>query len=94
MPNCYSCERELEPGEGQVFSEYGGATNDLVCGECVKDYEPCYVCGVLCDPGSNESGQCDSCQRYFHIGCDRGWHSTREDFMCSACGRKRGLEVW
>lgn len=86
MPNCYACERELEAGEGKAFSEWGGVgRGDLLCLECANGYEPCYVCKVLCDPGSNESGRCDNCGNYFHIGCDQGWHSTREDFYCSEC---------
>jgi hypothetical protein len=93
MANCYSCERELESGEGRPFSEYGGPSEDLICLECELDYEPCYVCQVLCDPGSNESGHCEKCGHYFHIGCDRGWHSTREDFFCSECGRKLGFDL-
>ena len=94
MKDCYSCGKEMQEGEGQAFDEYGPPGEHLICMECASSCEPCYVCRVLCDPGSNESGQCDICQRFFHIGCDRGWHSNPDDFNCSECGRKRGLDTW
>jgi hypothetical protein len=88
MANCYSCEEELKIGGGKILSEYGlgSESGGLVCEECEQDYEPCYVCEVLCDPGSQEAGHCESCQRYFHMACDRGWHSNPYDFYCSECG--------
>ena len=95
MANCYSCERELGLIEGKAFSQLGmGVEAGKVCAECESDYEICYVCSMLAESGSNETGKCDICQQYFHTGCDRGWHSSYYDFNCSECGRKRGLDTW
>jgi hypothetical protein len=97
MENCYYCDKELAAGEGKAFSQLGmGVAEGKVCSECENEsgYVNCYVCSMLAEDGSNETGHCDICGQYFHTGCDRGWHSSYDDFNCSACGRSRGLDVY